>query len=234
MIMDVPFKDEGKGEVPASSEEVLDGVQVSFPGVPEEAPSGPSAEGGYNSIEYSNMREDYINFSKEKFETFKIFNSVLMAVSTAFIGGIVALKDKIFELKYPWLVLTSGMLFAATIMLSILELYFSQLAYAREMENLSIRYKEHDYEMVLCNRFAGFCWGAILFSAITSGLAVVFICVFFVFNLNYKGNKPMSNQGDQLQKSFPSPPPPRPQANPSQSQPSTPKPATPPVSQPKK
>lgn len=181
----------------------------------------------FDQQEYKDMRDDYVNYSNEKFETFKLFNGAIMAVSTAFLGGIAAFLNQLKTLCGINFLYVASILFTATIIMSILELYLSQIAYQKAMENLAAMFKEHEYVNDRKNRYAKCCWWLILSSAVTASLALMFICVFFSSNLTQNGDIQMPVREEPLIKSFPSPPPPRPSATPQPTIPANPTPQNP-------
>ena len=182
--------------------------------------------------EYKNMREDYLSFSKEKFEVFKLFNTTMIALSTAFIAGTIAYINSNKIHCFSWLLYMAWGLFTLALLLSIWELFFSQIAYEKSMDNLAISYKEHDYERPLSNPYGRICWWMILGSTILLSGAVLLTTVFLAINTSKNGESAMTKEDRPLQKSFPSPLPPRPSATvpppaPTQQTPPQPTPSAP-------
>lgn len=146
------------------------------------SPQEENFELNANRQEFKIYREDHKGFDGQRIEMFKLYNGMVLAISSAIFLGTLSVAKELMEIRGDWVVRWAWIFTVLAVLLAFLELLLSQFAYERAQENLQIQYRSHNYGKALSNNYATACRFLLMVMCLTLSLGVVFSTTFLFMN----------------------------------------------------
>lgn len=164
------------------------------PGTPIFSPEEEAFEQKANRQEFKIYREDHKGFDGQRIEMFKLYNGMVLAISSAIFLGTLSVAKDLTEIRGDGMVRWAWIFTVLAVLMAFLELLLSQFAYERSQENLLIQYQSHNYGTGLSNKYADACRYLLVAMCITLSLGVVSSTMFLFMNRH------TPRRGDELSK----------------------------------
>jgi hypothetical protein len=149
---------------------------------PNFSPQEETFEQKANRQEFKIYREDHKGFDGQRIEMFKLYNGMVLAISSAIFLGTLSVAKELTVISGDWVVRWAWVFTVLAVLMAFMELLLSQFAYEKSQENLLIQYQSHDYGIALTNRYATGCRYLLVGMCLTLSLGVVSSITFLFMN----------------------------------------------------
>jgi hypothetical protein len=135
-----------------------------------------------NRQEFKIYREDHKGFDGQRIEMFKLYNGMVLAISSAIFIGTLSVTKELKEIRGDEVIRWAWIFTILAVLMAFMELLLSQFAYEKSQENLRVQYQSHDYEKKTTNSYARACRYLLVGMCLILSIGVVLSITFLFMN----------------------------------------------------